>query len=860
MSTKKKKTDNVRASRDGHEYHEIWVARKSLELLNPSSTLKAIAVEGLSPVDQELAANEEVEIADVALYYGGEDFHSSEKVSILQFKYSVAKKDTPIIMSDIKKTIEKFAKAYKNHLGRFDQDTSNKLSFQFITNRPVPSDFEKTVKNLAIGKKNTGEYLELEDKFKKATKLKEEEIKGFASICKFLSCTNLLSKSKSELENALISLSATSGIIASSRLGKLKELVREKAGTTGSGKNIIEFTDVLTALSIQEVNELLPCPESLSSWGNTLTREQTDDAIEAISNSNQTVLIHASGGVGKTVFMKSLADKFNENHEVVFFDSFGGGSYRSIEDARHLAKHGLIHIANTLAFRGLCDLILPNTPDDQALAKTFRRRLEQCLKTLRDSNLQQKIYIFIDAIDNAEFAAKQNKEQSFSKILLESFHNRSINGVKLIVSCRTERKPNTYARCDEFELKPFSKNETSVFLKARIENSSVFIDSAYSRSGGNARILEFLVQDKGHCNSKEGSKLQLDDLLTQKIEKSIDAATQRGSSKDDLTTFLSGLTLLAPPVSIEDYALANNVDSNAITSMVSDLAPLLEISKRGVMFKDEPTETLIIKKYGSKQNDLNKIASNLSAAQEQSVFAAKTLPSFLYKLGNGDDIYSLATDSRIPHSIESDLGKLEIRYARLKFAVRYAAGKKDFDKLIGFLVKISPVTEFDQRGLRYLLNSPEFIVELNDTDAIRRVYEAQTEWPGTRHARLGIIHILQGDLEEAHHHVHLLHYWVNHYLRMDQKTRFKSEERMEATDCAVRPLFSLAKKNPKDAAEYLSEWVDWYSFEVAIQLYRYLPLAKEKGIVGVEDISRFHGNLESIGALLAALFFYDLPK
>ena len=72
-------------------------------------------------------------------------------------------------------------------------------------------------------------------------------------------------------------------------------------------------------------------------------------------------LIHATGGVGKTVFMTSLDRRLKETSEVVFFDCFGGGAYRSIEDARHQPKQGLVHIANTLAFRGRCDPILPGT-------------------------------------------------------------------------------------------------------------------------------------------------------------------------------------------------------------------------------------------------------------------------------------------------------------------------------------------------------------------------------------------------------------------------------------------------------------------------------------------------------------------
>lgn len=266
MVTARKPVDKVRASRDGHEYHEMWVAKKSLELLNPNSNLQALAVEGLSPVDQKNAGNEEVEIADVVLYYGGKRFKTSEKTIFLQFKYSVANKSKPVTFSDTKKTIEKFSVVYKNAIKNAGKNAPKKLRFQFITNRPISSDLVKTFQNIVTRKKNIGKCLAIEKQLKATTSLKDGQLQEFGAICEFLSTTKPLTSSKRELENTLISLSATSDSIASSRLGKLKELVREKAGTSGDGKNLIERTDLFAALGVREIGDLLPCPESLSDW------------------------------------------------------------------------------------------------------------------------------------------------------------------------------------------------------------------------------------------------------------------------------------------------------------------------------------------------------------------------------------------------------------------------------------------------------------------------------------------------------------------------------------------------------------------------------------------------------------------
>ena len=107
---KRNKIDKVRASRDGHEYHEVWTARKALQLLWPDNDLTAIAVEGLSPIDQKSAPSDAMEIADIVLHHKGTSFASSSESTVVQFKYSTASSDTPFRASNAKKTIEKFAK------------------------------------------------------------------------------------------------------------------------------------------------------------------------------------------------------------------------------------------------------------------------------------------------------------------------------------------------------------------------------------------------------------------------------------------------------------------------------------------------------------------------------------------------------------------------------------------------------------------------------------------------------------------------------------------------------------------------------------------------------------------------------
>jgi len=63
MARGKQSPDSAGPSRDGHEFHEAWTARKAMQLLLPSDGLIGIAVEGLSKEDESRASASTIEIA-----------------------------------------------------------------------------------------------------------------------------------------------------------------------------------------------------------------------------------------------------------------------------------------------------------------------------------------------------------------------------------------------------------------------------------------------------------------------------------------------------------------------------------------------------------------------------------------------------------------------------------------------------------------------------------------------------------------------------------------------------------------------------------------------------------------------------
>ena len=404
--------------------------------------------------------------------------------------------------------------------------------------------------------------------------------------------------------------------------------------------------------------------------GNGITNCYPDQVEDFISIT--VLIVHADGGTGKTVFLTSLATLLSQKHEVVFFDCFGGGAYRSPEDGRHRPQRGLVHIVNVLACRGLCDPVLPGSDNTEVLFARFRKRLAQCVRTLAVASRNRRLFLFIDAIDNAAEYADERSEEAFPTLLLESIHRSGpIPGVTIVASGRTHRLKRAINSVlyREFQLRTFTIAETRSYLQARVHNvTETEVEVAQSRSEGNARILEHLASsDRGLLDRSETDHpIVLDELLKERIRASLGEATRQGYKEGEIRAFLAGLAVLPPPVPLDEYAGAHGMDLGAIRSFAADLAPLLDRTQQGLIFRDEPTETVVRESYGADRGALEAVAKNLHARQGESTYAAQALPGLLQRLGDGKALFDLAFEDRFPRTLNSTVGRRRVRYSRLR--------------------------------------------------------------------------------------------------------------------------------------------------------------------------------------------------
>lgn len=863
--------DSVRASRDGHEFHEAWVARKCLGLLLPKDKFIGVAIEGFSPIDQKGAEDAGNEIADAVLYYGdGASFELAHKIVVVQVKYSKASEHKAFRAADAKKTVDKFAKTYRSHKTKYGTaQARDKLRFELVTNRPILEELDDAIAGLIAGTALTGTTKEQADQVMAACRLTGKDLVEFVTRLRFTGLRGDLSESKHRLAVVIADWAAARDPQARVRLNSIRELARDKANLANQQRNVISRADILTALELQDELDLMPCPASFPDVGAVLKRNQLSEVVAKIPQLTVPLVIHADGGIGKTVFMNSIAGRLAETHEIVLFDCFGMGQYRAPGDARHHPRKGLVHIVNELACRGLCDPLLPGTDNSDDLIRVFRLRMNQAAETVRRFGADRQLILLLDAIDNAGEQARDRSEHSFPALLLASLtHGDPIPGVQLVVSSRTHRRATATgdAVCEPFELQPFTIQETREFLRNRlVEHSEATIQVAQSRSRGNARVLEHLVADPQGLlvPSKRNNVIQLDELLRNRIESALKQARKQGYRDPEINTFLAGLASLPPPVPVQEFAEASGLPAGAIASFAADLSPLLEHTKHGLMFRDEPTETLIRDQYCANKDTLLSLANNLLGMQATSIYASTTLPDLLQQLEDGERLFNLAFDDRTPTAIKSAVSRQAIRYARLRAAVAYAADRNEANRLVPLLVELSTLAAVDQRGTDYILDNPDLTVCSGDADSIRRLFELRTPWPGTRHARLTIAYGLGGDVADAYHHAHRVREWRSHWLEQDHEHQLPHErEDPTALDMAAVPFCHLIKGDSEHAARDLAVWKDWYAFEVAEKLVPLLRLGVDTGSLHRATVQAFlRSDLLGPGALTALIPFAhgDLP-
>lgn len=860
MSNFDEDIDTVRASRAGHTFHERWAARRALQLVFPNDDLFAIAVEGISSTETASPGAQAEEVADLVLYYGrGDNFQACERLETVQFKYKLREEAVTAIY--LRKTIEKFSSTILGYEKEFAaEDVDKKASFIFVTNAEFKESLWAAIKALIdrTTPSTPGSATQARNLKKWCANCGLSDASRLFSRIVFRAGEKSIAGQDNALRRTLTDWSSGADSEARLRLHGLQDIVLKKAGPSGQGKNLIRREDVLDALDCAP-EDLFPAETCFINVGSVVERAELLMACDLVKTSGLPIVVHAEGGVGKTVFVQSLAAGMASEFEVVVFDCFGGGSYRSDNHGRHLPRIGLVQIVNELASRTLCDPMLPSGDDSRKVIKAARKRLAQAATAIRAQSNKLGLLIIVDAADNAQLEADYRHEESFPKRLLSAIDEDSIDGVKLLLTARTHRKDKVIdlATVKEIELGPFTDPEAREFLEDRKPGApDVEISTALARSGRNARVLDYLVQtwDTNVLGETSTATITVPEIIAQRCSKIILGLNVAGWPDSEITEFFVALSLLPPPIPLEELGISLGWSVAQVRTAASDLAPMLEVTSQGAIFRDEPTETYVREKFAERQEAQRAIADRLLSSQATSAYAAEALPHFLVVIKDSNRAFALADSNSFPTTVQSEFGRRRLTLARLRAAFRLAVAEDDFDRVLGLSMRLSQAATANMRGDEFIRRSPALAVVLGDADSNRRLFADRSGWRGARSARLTIANCIAGDAEEAQIQCESTIRWINWHIAQSHEKAHRDRETLEVSDYTAVLFQRVTEREFNTVDRNLARWNDRFSFLASGELLQLLELFDQAGDTTIlKDFVSFAASAECTSQALKLL-------
>jgi hypothetical protein len=655
--------DLTRQSLAGTAFHYRWAARRCLRIINPSAPVRMITVEG--SVNRNQAGEYVIDLAEY-----GKPTKAGEAVTYYQLKHSTVRTEEEFSLKDATKTLKGFASRFR------EAKEGAELRFKLITNRKVSQKLKDNLQLIREGKVPKPGFLK---SLHNSTKLRGAKLQAFCLRLSFVDGQGDYIAQKRMLRGEMADCIAgfnEAGPEIESLIAMVADRALPKSENPKRHLGEIHPEDVLQRLGA--TSGLFPAPPSFGDIRNVFEREGHAALVETVTKQAGTTIIHAEGGVGKTIVAQQLARSLPLGSQAVLYDCFGSGSYRNASSPRHRPCDGLIQMANELAATGYSDILVGNSqsPKD-ALYRKFIERLNTAAESLKQIDPGALLVLIIDAGDNAEMEAEEQGDPGFIQPL---FGEKLPCSCRLVVLARTERlnylKAPSSARLHL--LAPFSLAESTrhlrgVFPQATDQEAEQFhrLTSRNPRIQANAlaggNTLPAILRDLGPTPTT------LDGQIAKQLKEAIDRVRDASPTiaKANVDAICTGLATLPPMVPLKVLAAAAKVSVATIKSLVSDVGRPLWHSDDSVQFLDEPTETWFRKTFSAKPPQLKAFAKTLEPLAGDFTYVAKSLPKLLLQAGDLKKLVDLAlSDKLLPEGKPID--ERDVRVYRLRFAFRAA--------------------------------------------------------------------------------------------------------------------------------------------------------------------------------------------
>lgn len=807
----------ARPSRDGDQFHYLWAARRCLLLLSPEQDLVGVSIEGVSPdeTSQESADPAGDTVIDVAEYYSYTDRARARRIRYLQLKHSSRRTREAWTASGLEKTLKGFSTKYKSLLQEFSaEDVMSRFEFGFVTNRPISPTITQAVEDAAHSAEPR-HPAELE-KLERFTGLAGTELSAFCGLL------GIQGGQDDSWEQRNILFQETSNYLPGpddDAPTQLKELVTRKGLPESEQNPLIEKTDVLRALKTDE-NGLYPAPCLITHPENVITREQEAGLIQEIMRAEgRPVVVHALAGVGKSVFATQIQAGLPAGSVSILYDCFGDGQYRSVSRFRHRHRDALVQIANELAAKALCHVLIPTDHADATeYVRAFLLRLQQAIRLLRGANPRAVLCIVIDAADNAQQAAEADGQpRSFVRDLLrEPFPE----AVRFVVLCRSHRQNllDPPPRALRLELAAFTYTETMVHLRRSFPDASDRdVEEFHRLSSRNPRVQTLALSQAAERSRSLVETLRslgphattVDDTIERLLE---DAAAELrdGASEvevQQIERVCMGLALLRPLVPISVLADISSVSKAAVQSFVLDIGRPLLLTDTAVQFLDEPVETWFRERFKPQPEEMREFIRRLISLAPGSAYVAATLPQLMLEAGQFSDLVGLALNSdALPET--STLEKRDVELRRAQFALKASLRSRRYVEAAKLALKAGEQTAGDARRRKLIQANTDIAALFFEPDRIQEIASRRmfgSGWRGSHHVyEAGLLSGRQEFTADARSRLRMAHEWLKSWSRLAADER--KNERISEADIAELVTAQLNVHGPDAAARAIGAW------------------------------------------------------
>ena len=731
-------------SNAGDDFHVLWAAKKSLELLNfERDGLKKLTIEGPAESTIDSTGRSLLSI-DLGEYYGGEDFGEATEVVFSQLKYSTRNDSLNYTLGRLCKgkkaghagsIINRFGDTFKTYWCEYGREAVlSKLKIKLVSNRPIQDEFYQNIcsiqKLLKQSEQVSKEQLvaafpncnTVIEKLYSASGLSPDQFSDFLSVLDFNDCgTESRFYQKQHVIRSVSELGRTK---ARYDYNTLYNLVNERMMPENKVNNSLTIDDIVLTFEVGKVENLFPVPSKIEKLESRVEREHTlKIASEIVQSTSQIICLHGGAGVGKSTLVSNLKEVLPEESVSIIYDCYGQGTYLNSDEARHLPQLAFQQIANDIARELGTSLLLQRDLATYLYPRELKDRLRAAINLLAKSYENPLLTIFIDAADNSVTAAESKSDDCFIYELANI--GQLPQGCKLIFTSRTGRV-DTLKLPDNIlpiEIKPFSLEESGKHLKQTFPNATVRdIEEFHDLTRGVPRVQKYTLQNQANLKAVFTFLKPYGHSVGTLIDGHIDEAKRKVGSAQIVDKILLSLIALPRPIPLRYAAEVAGVSEQEMVDFCTDLWTGLIIDQETIAFRDEDFETHLRDRYPTSTETYQQLAKTFLGRAEQDSYAAYHLGSILYQSRGYKELQDIVLGKQYIQSLKDPLVRREAFYERAKLALLSCSIDEDHLTYIKLLTIVAEETKSNKVILDTISNNADLVVENSGPSTIEKIY------------------------------------------------------------------------------------------------------------------------------------------